>query len=180
MDVEEIIQLLKKTYMGEPIPESEGRQNNKSYKEIDIIEIIDKYEKGMLLSEIASIYGFPSKDILKKIIKNYYIINKDIKENVFYKEIAYHDRDEIFLLHLNGNSIKKIADIYNCSIYIIEQAIKRYIDENNIKQEKANKTICLEDIKEQLKNGATLYAISKRIHISQYLLANLIKSTKDR
>lgn len=174
MKNDEMIQLIRKIYMEEAIEES--KEKDELYKDLDIIEIIKPYEKGMLLSDIVNKYGFPSKDILRNVIKKYYI-SKNIKEHIIYKELAYHDRDEIFSLSTNGMSMSKIAKIYNCSVNIISNAIKKYIDENNIKN---YKQINIDEITEQLKSGLTIYQISKKMGISQYMIEKIVSSSKER
>ena len=174
MENDEMIQLIRKIYMEEAIEES--KEKDELYKDLDIIEIIKPYEKGMLLSDIVNKYGFPSKDILRNVIKKYYI-SKTITEHTIYKQLAYHDRDEIFSLSTNGMSMSKIAKIYNCSVNIISNAIKKYIDENNIKN---YKQINIDEITEQLKSGLTIYQISKKMGISQYMIEKIVSSSKER
>lgn len=145
-----------------------------AYKNIDIMEIVEKYEHGADINTLAKYYGFPSTTILSQVLKRFYKQeNKEVPKNI---PIQEETKQEIYEYYYQGHSIDEISDKF----FINASHINKILTEMRSKKRdlKQEPPLPFKDILEALESGSSLVQVSKDFNTSKYTIIKLLKNSE--
>ena len=147
-----------------------------SYKDLNILEIVEKVERGADIASLAKHYGFPSTKTLRDILKIYYKEKRgiDIPRNV---QLSVEDENEIYKLYYQGKNIDEISREYCISANHVNKILTKLRRQKSESREK-KLSLELDNILDSLEMGVSLSKIAQCYNVSYSTLVSHLANTE--
>lgn len=141
------------------------------YKDINVLEVIEKLEQGADMNFLAKYYKFPSTTILRRVLKKYYQekLKKPFPEK---KPIQEETKEKIIKCYYQGDSIEEISNKFFLNNYHVNIILKEMREKKNYKRFKLN----IEDILADLESGYSIEEIAEKNNVCKNTVIYHLKS----